>query len=262
MRARGSRWRSSTPRACGPSRPDAGWRVAGGLLAGSADLLEQPIAFRAPPRAYAAVLTGIWRRRIAVPSPFAPASRDRPRHGDTEARLVEASDLLTAAPARHVPEVAAALRAMILYTSGTTTRPKRVVTTHANIKAQVDSLLAAWEWRANDRILLTLPLHHVHGIINGLAAALAAGATCEMLPAFDADLVWDRLASGGITVFTAVPTIYHRLIAAWDQAPADVRRSRAAAAAQLRLMMSGWRRSAADDGRWQEMTGRCSNATA
>lgn len=145
---------------------------------------------------------------------------------------------------------------MILYTSGTTSRPKGVVTTHANIRAQVDSLLIAWEWRADDRILLTLPLHHVHGIINGLASALAAGATCEMLSAFDSDLVWDRLASGDITVFTAVPTIYHRLIAAWDHAPADVRRSRSAGAARLRLMMSG---SAALPqpmmDRWREITG-------
>jgi malonyl-CoA/methylmalonyl-CoA synthetase len=72
---------------------------------------------------------------------------------------------------------------------------------------------------AVDRLLLVLPLHHVHGIINGLGSALAVRATVEMLPAFDADMVWERLASGEITVFTAVPTIYSKLIAAWDAAP-------------------------------------------
>lgn len=237
----------------------AALRVAGGLLAGSADLHEQRIAFRVPPGgAYAAVLAGIWRAGgIAVPLALShPQAEIDHVMADAEARLVEASDLLTAAPARQLPEVAAARRAMILYTSGTTSRPKGVVTTHANIKAQIDSLLIAWEWRASDRMLLTLPLHHVHGIINGLASPLAAGATCEVLPAFDADLVWDRLASGEITVFTAVPTIYHRLIAAWDDAPADVRRSRASGAARLRLMMSG---SAAlpqpTADRWREITG-------
>ena len=71
-----------------------------------------------------------------------------------------------------------------------------------------------------------LPLHHVHGIINGLGSALAVRATCEMLPAFDAERVWERLASGEVTVFTAVPTIYHRLIASWDAATPEVRRQR------------------------------------
>ena len=59
-------------------------------------------------------------------------------------------------------------------------------------------------------------MHHVHGIVNVLASALWAGAICEMLPAFEADRVWDRLASGEPTLFMAVPTIYRKLIAAWE----------------------------------------------
>ena len=47
---------------------------------------------------------------------------------------------------------------MILYTSGTTSRPKGVVSTHASVRSQVDTLLEAWGWRADDRILLFLPL--------------------------------------------------------------------------------------------------------
>ena len=145
---------------------------------------------------------------------------------------------------------------MIVYTSGTTGRPKGVVTTHANIGAQISSLVSAWGWMPADRLLLVLPLHHVHGIINGLCSALAVGATCEMQAPFDAERVWDRLASGEITVFTAVPTIYHRLIASWDVAPAPVQRSRSDGARRLRLMMSG---SAAlpvqTFDRWREITG-------
>ena len=86
-----------------------------------------------------------------------------------------------------LPEIAADRRAMILYTSGTTSRPKGVVTTHANITAQITSLTEAWEWSADDRILLCLPLHHVHGIINVVSCALWSGAVCEMLPRFDAE---------------------------------------------------------------------------
>jgi malonyl-CoA/methylmalonyl-CoA synthetase len=145
---------------------------------------------------------------------------------------------------------------MIIYTSGTTGRPKGVVTTHQNIGAQIAALVEAWEWRPSDRLLLVLPLHHVHGIVNGLGSALAVRATCELMPAFDAERVWDRLASGEITVFTAVPTIYNRLIAAYDAAPPDVRRSRSTGVGRLRLMMSG---SAALPmqtlERWREITG-------
>ena len=64
------------------------------------------------------------------------------------------------------------------------------------------------EWSGIDCILLCLPLHHVHGIINVIACALWSGATCQMLPRFDAGAVWERIAGGSLTVFMAVPTIY------------------------------------------------------
>jgi malonyl-CoA/methylmalonyl-CoA synthetase len=130
------------------------------------------------------------------------------------------------------------------------------VTTHGNIEAQITSLVTAWEWAAADRTLLVLPLHHIHGIINVLCSALWAGAACEIMPRFDAELVWDRLASGELTVFTAVPTMYHRLIASWDAAPPAVQRARSEGARGMRLMMSG---SAALPvhmlERWLEITG-------
>jgi malonyl-CoA/methylmalonyl-CoA synthetase len=90
-----------------------------------------------------------------------------------------------------------------------------------------------------------------------VGCALWAGAICEMHPKFDADATWDRLASGEITVFTAVPTIYYRLIAAWEASASDVRRRRAKGARAARLMMSG---SAALPARtlerWREITGQ------
>ena len=76
-----------------------------------------------------------------------------------------------------------------------------------------------------------LPLHHVHGIINVVCCALWSGAVLEMLPKFDSEATWDRLASGELTVFTAVPTIYHRLIQSWDAASAEVQQRAIARAA-------------------------------
>jgi malonyl-CoA/methylmalonyl-CoA synthetase len=172
---------------------------------------------------------------------------DAGRHEAEAGRREQRTDLPHLDPSR---------RAMIVYTSGTTARPKGVVSTHANIGAQVASLVDAWEWHPADRLLLALPLHHLHGIINGLGCALAVRAVCEILPAFDAAVVWDRFGSGEITVFTGVPTMYQRLIAAWEAAAPETQRVWADGARRLRLMMSG---SAALPlqtlVRWREITG-------
>ena len=129
--------------------------------------------------------------------------------------------------------------AMLIYTSGTTGRPKGAVHTHGSIGAQVDALREAWGWSAEDRILLVLPLHHVHGIMAVCLSAWASGACCEAPGRFDAVATWERLASGDLTLFMAVPTIYARLIAAWDDADAATQGRWTDGVAGLRLMVSG-----------------------
>jgi len=260
---------------------EASRRVAGALLADNADLNQTRVAFFVPPSfAYAAVQRGIWRAGgVAVPLAIShpPAELDyvirdsgasvvvsdpgsatmlMPLAKSARARFLTTTSALVASMADDLPHLGSNRRAMIIYTSGTTGRPKGAVSTHQNIGAQIAALVEAWRWTPSDRLLLTLPLHHVHGIINGLGSALAVRATCEILPDFDADVVWNRLASGDITVFTAVPTIYNRLIASWNATPPDVQRTRSEGARRLRLMMSG---SAALPvqtlERWREITG-------
>src|SRR5208283_5471810 len=79
---------------------------------------------------------------------------------------------------------------------------------------------------------------------------------CEMLPRFDANAVWERIAGGRLTLFMAVPTIYVKLIAAWDSASPERRATLSQACAKLRLMVSG---SAALPvstlERWKEISG-------
>ena len=146
--------------------------------------------------------------------------------------------------------------ALLIYTSGTTGRPRGVLTTHANIAAQITALTRAWAWTRRDRILHTLPLHHIHGLINALACALWSGAAVEFGPVAPAS-TWDRLASGEITLFMSVPTVYTRLIRAWEEAAPAVRERWSRGAAALRLMVSG---SAALPAptleRWREITGQ------
>ncbi len=239
-------------------------RVATALLLGRADLEQERVAFFVPPScAHVAVQRGVWKAGgVAVPLALSHpepeleyvirdseaqtvvASREAlfllaPIVERVGVRLLVADEALAATAAAELPHVGAPRRAMIIYTSGTTGRPKGVVTTHENIGAQVAALVEAWGWRPLDRILHVLPLHHVHGIINALCSPLAVHATCEMLSGFDAEVVWSRLASGDITVFTAVPTVYHRLISAWDAAPVGTQRAWSGGASRLRLMMSG-----------------------
>ncbi|XP_078068209.1 malonate--CoA ligase ACSF3, mitochondrial isoform X2 [Mustelus asterias] len=80
----------------------------------------------------------------------------------------------------------------------------------------VTSLVKQWEWSQDDVILHVLPLHHLHGVLNKLMCPLWVGATCVMLPEFNAQRVWDYLLKTEvprINIFMAVPTIYAKLIA-------------------------------------------------
>jgi malonyl-CoA/methylmalonyl-CoA synthetase len=145
-----------------------------------------------------------------------------------------------AAATRALPRVDASRPAMLIYTSGTTGKPKAAISTHAIFAAQMESITQAWELDPRDHILHALPLHHLHGILNALGSILYAGGTCELLPRFDAGMVWQRLAAGsGITLFMGVPTMYDRLAANWDAASANERERRTQACRALRLMVSG-----------------------
>ena len=236
------------------------------LRDGRADLGESRIAYLIEPGgAHVAALCAIWRAGgIAVPLAVSHPNAEL-EHVLTDAgcatvivdahhrsRIAGLTDRLgvrvVAAPVHPMPASGAAevgeriadtRRALILYTSGTTGKPKGVVHTHGSVRAQVEMLVRAWGWSADDRTLLVLPLHHVHGLINVVSCALRSGARCDVLPRFDADATWSRIEAGELTVFMAVPTIYARLIAAWDAAPVERRARMQAGCRHMRLMVSG-----------------------
>jgi malonyl-CoA/methylmalonyl-CoA synthetase len=253
-------------------------RLAGALLDGAPELDEVRVAVLCTPgHDYVTALLACWTAgAIAVPlhpehpepeqayvvehsgatlivASAAYESAGQSLAAEHGARYVAVDSRADPAPPRDFDP---ARRALMVYTSGTTGRPKGVVHTHSTLAAQVRGLVEAWAWSADDRILLVLPLHHVHGIVNVTLCSLWSGACCEAPGGFDALATWSRLASGDLTLFMAVPTIYTRLISAWNDAPAPERQRWPAGAAQLRLMVSG---SAALPvstlEQWQKITG-------
>lgn len=256
-------------------------RVAGGLLGSNRDLREARVAFLVDPDwQYVAAQWGIWLAGgVAVPLCGQHPLREwewvlqdagsrvlmiSPRYTGVAAQLssriknlkIVSIEWLMRHRRQSPTVVGTDRRALMLYTSGTTGRPKGVVSTHANLRAQIEALIEAWAWSRDDRILQILPLHHVHGMVNVVGCALWSGAVCQMQPGFAPEAVWNAFLGGKITLLMAVPTMYVKLIQYWESLSPKQRGRRSAAAQHLRLMVSG---SAALPvtvfTRWAEITG-------
>jgi malonyl-CoA/methylmalonyl-CoA synthetase len=101
--------------------------------------------------------------------------------------------------------------ALLPFTSGTTGTPKGVVLSHGNLLASAEALLLAWRWTSDDRLILCLPLFHMHGLGVGVHGTLLAGASAILQPAFDPEAVLSAAAADA-TMYFGVPTMYTRLV--------------------------------------------------
>lgn len=101
--------------------------------------------------------------------------------------------------------------ALVIYTGGTTGRPKGVMLDHANLVATAAMIVDWFEMTAADRCLLVLPLFHVNGIMVSVVSPLVAGGSTVIAPRFDPTTFWDLVERVRPTYFSAVPTIYAML---------------------------------------------------
>ena len=122
--------------------------------------------------------------------------------------------------------------ALALHTSGTTSRPKKVPLTHANLAASARQIAAALALGPGDRCLNVMPLFHIHGLIAAVLSSLAAGGSVFCAPGFNALRFFSWLEAGGATWFTAVPTMHQAVLARAPRNPG------AAAKAGLRFVRS------------------------
>jgi malonyl-CoA/methylmalonyl-CoA synthetase len=144
--------------------------------------------------------------------------------GELVADAVETVDSSVAATTRTGADLAA-----LLYTSGTTGRPKGAALTHDSLRHNARALHRAWRFDTDDRLLHSLPIFHVHGLFVALHCAMLSAIPVTFLPRFDIDAVIGALPDS--TVFMGVPTHYTRLLA-------DPRFDRARTAG-VRLFTSG-----------------------
>lgn len=119
--------------------------------------------------------------------------------------------------------------AVLLYSSGTTGKPKGAMLTHGNLAANTATLIDAWGFTTQDRLLHMLPIYHAHGLFVGLGCALMSGAQLIFRPKFDPEEAVRALP--GATVMMGIPTFYTRLLATpgFDRA----------CCASMRLFISG-----------------------
>ena len=125
--------------------------------------------------------------------------------------------------------------ALLLHTSGTTSRPKRVPLTHANLCASAANVAATLALGSADRCLNVMPLFHIHGLVAALLASLHAGGSVVCAPGFEHERFLPTARGLGCTWYTAVPTIHQAVHGGGERPRRRVRAPASALRARRRL---------------------------
>lgn len=102
--------------------------------------------------------------------------------------------------------------ATIVYTSGTSGRPKGVMLSHANLRFVAETSARLRRIDTSDRVLGALPIYHVYGLASMLLGSLSAGASLMLFARFDAAVTLEAIEAGGLTIVQGVPAMYARML--------------------------------------------------
>ncbi|MFN8628382.1 MAG: AMP-binding protein [Candidatus Binatia bacterium] len=187
--------------------PDLVAAVVGVLRAGAVLVPLNP-AYTAAELLYALADSGA---RTAVLEPEQAGMVARERLADLREVVTSVADFgrTPCPPAR----VGADAPALIVYTSGTTGRPKGAVLSHRALLSNLTTVARVWRWTEDDRLLLALPCFHLHGLALGVLTSWLVGSSVILRPRFVADQACADLQCHRATMFFGVPTMYNRLLA-------------------------------------------------
>ncbi|OZM71788.1 long-chain-fatty-acid--CoA ligase [Amycolatopsis antarctica] len=189
----------------------------GALLAGCAVVPMNPLLTA---REITFFLTDSGARAVFTLSSAADATQEAAAEADIPVVVLEqdglsAEQLDGTEPVTEVTERDGGDLAVILYTSGTTGKPKGALLTHDNMRSNaattVDTLVQA---TPDDVIMGCLPLFHVFGLTCGLNTAVRAGAALALLPRFDPAEALGMIETHRVTIFEGVPTMYAAMLQA------------------------------------------------
>jgi malonyl-CoA/methylmalonyl-CoA synthetase len=156
---------------------------------------------------------------------------------DAEPKLMITERELAAITAAHDPPVGypdldGDTPAALVYTSGTTGKSKGAILTHNNFAINAANLVACWQITDQDRLLLALPLFHIHALGNGLHCWLASGCRMRLLERFEHATAAAQFLDFRPTLFFGVPAMYVRLLDTPQETAREIGRS-------MRLFVSG-----------------------
>ncbi len=115
--------------------------------------------------------------------------------------------------------------ALVLHTSGTTARPKKVPLTHDNVCISARNIVVALALTGQDRCLNVMPLYHIHGLVGGTLSPLTAGGSAICPPRFDPDKFFTWLDELHPTWYTAAPALHQAILSHAQDHPDVIKRS-------------------------------------
>lgn len=146
-------------------------------------------------------------------------------------RVHDMHEIISSSSSDYTPDLTKDDGAIMFFTSGTTGQPKGALLSHWNILSNLEALAEAWRWSSEDRLLIMLPLFHIHGLGVALAGSFYNGNFFKLVKKFDPQLALEMIEKDRMTLFMGVPAMYCKILGVEGKEKYDV--------SSMRLFVSG-----------------------